>query len=65
MPEVIITSKLTKYYGKSRGIIDIDLSVEEEFSALWSQQTGKSTTIRTLLGLINRTSETPKYSVGT
>ncbi|MDY3765275.1 MAG: ABC transporter ATP-binding protein, partial [Lachnospiraceae bacterium] len=25
----IQTSNLTKYYGKSRGIIDLDLSVEQ------------------------------------
>lgn len=58
MPEVIKTSKLTKYYGKSRGIIDIDLSVEEGeiFGFIGPNGAGKSTTIRTLLGLINRTS---------
>ena len=27
--EVIRTDKLTKYYGKARGIIDLDLAVEE------------------------------------
>ncbi|MGI6717409.1 MAG: ABC transporter ATP-binding protein [Eubacteriales bacterium] len=58
MPEVIKTSRLTKYYGKNRGIIDIDLSVNEGeiFGFIGPNGAGKSTTIRTLLGLINKTS---------
>ena len=50
----IETNKLTKYYGKSRGIIDLDLSVEqgEFFGFIGPNGAGKSTTIRTLLGLI-------------
>jgi ABC-2 type transport system ATP-binding protein len=51
---VIETRKLTKYYGKSRGIIDLDLQIEpgEIFGFIGPNGAGKSTTIRTLLGLI-------------
>lgn len=54
----IETNKLTKYYGKSRGIIDVDLKVEEGeiFGFIGPNGAGKSTTIRTLLGLIHKTS---------
>lgn len=49
---------LTKYYGKSRGIIDLSLSVEKGdfFGFIGPNGAGKSTTIRLLLGLINATS---------
>lgn len=55
---VIETNKLTKYYGKSRGIKDVDLTVEkgEIFGFIGPNGAGKSTTIRTLLGLIYPTS---------
>ncbi len=45
---------LTKSYGKSRGIIDVNLKVEEGeiFGFIGPNGAGKSTTIRTLLGLI-------------
>ena len=54
----IKTQGLTKYYGKSRGIIDVDLSVEtgDFFGFIGPNGAGKSTLIRTLLGLINATS---------
>ncbi len=54
------TNKLTKYYGKNRGIIDVDLTVEqgECFGFIGPNGAGKSTTIRTLLGLISPTSGT-------
>lgn len=47
-------SNLTKSYGKSRGIIDLDLTVKEGefFGFIGPNGAGKSTTIRTLLGLI-------------
>ena len=50
----IKTEKLTKYYGKARGIINVDLAVEEGdfFGFIGPNGAGKSTTIRTLLGLI-------------
>lgn len=52
--EAIKMINLTKYYGKSRGIIDLNLSVEEGefFGFIGPNGAGKSTTIRTLLGLI-------------
>ena len=56
--EMIKTAKLTKYYGKARGILDLDLTVEqgEFFGFIGPNGAGKSTTIRTLLGLIAPTS---------
>lgn len=52
---VIKTISLTKYYGKSRGIIGLDLNVEEGdfFGFIGPNGAGKSTTIRTLLGLLS------------
>ena len=52
--------KLTKYYGKARGIIDVDLTVEKGdfFGFIGPNGAGKSTTIRALLGLIKPTSGT-------
>ena len=45
---------LTKFYGKSRGIVDLNLTVPEGefFGFIGPNGAGKSTTIRTLLGLI-------------
>ena len=56
--EMIKTTRLTKYYGKTRGIIDLDLTVAqgEFFGFIGPNGAGKSTTIRTLLGLIAPTS---------
>ena len=56
--EAIKTNNLTKYYGKARGITDLNLSVEkgEFFGFIGPNGAGKSTTIRTLLGLISPTS---------
>jgi ABC-2 type transport system ATP-binding protein len=55
---VIETTKLTKYYGKSRGIVDVDMTVAqgEIYGFIGPNGAGKSTTIRTLLGLIHPTS---------
>jgi len=55
---IIETNKLTKYYGKSRGIIDVDLSVEEGeiYGFIGPNGAGKTTTIRVLLSLIYATS---------
>ena len=54
----IETQNLTKYYGKARGIIDLNLQIEpgEIFGFIGPNGAGKSTTIRTLLGLIFPTS---------
>jgi ABC-2 type transport system ATP-binding protein len=51
-------TKLTKYYGKARGIIELDLTVAqgEFYGFIGPNGAGKSTTIRTLLGLISPTS---------
>lgn len=50
----ITTDSLTKYYGKARGITDMNLTVEQGdfFGFIGPNGAGKSTTIRTLLGLI-------------
>lgn len=55
---IIETTKLTKFYGKSRGIRELDLTVNEGefFGFIGPNGAGKSTTIRTLLGLIYPTS---------
>lgn len=57
---VIETKNLTKHYGKARGIIDVNLKIEEGevFGFIGPNGAGKSTTIRTLLGLIYPTSGT-------
>ena len=54
----IETRGLTKYYGKSRGVIGLDLAVAEGefFGFIGPNGAGKSTTIRCLLGLIRPTS---------
>lgn len=55
---IIEIKNLTKYYGKSRGIIDVSFNVEEGeiFGFIGPNGAGKSTTIRTLLSLIYPTS---------
>lgn len=56
--EAIRTENLTKFYGKARGIVELNLCVEqgECFGFIGPNGAGKSTTIRTLLGLISPTS---------
>jgi ABC-2 type transport system ATP-binding protein len=58
MTAVIQTEKLTKSYGSHRGIIDVDLHVDqgEVFGFLGPNGAGKTTTIRTMLDLIRPTS---------
>lgn len=53
----IQTEGLTKFYGSSRGILDLDLTVQEGefYGFIGPNGAGKSTTIRTLLGLIRKT----------
>ncbi len=55
---VIEIKNLTKNYMKSRGVVDVNLNVEEGevFGFIGPNGAGKSTTIRTLLGLIYPTS---------
>jgi ABC-2 type transport system ATP-binding protein len=54
MSAAIETEKLTKTYGKSRGIRYVDLAVQEGevFGFLGPNGAGKTTTIRTLLGFL-------------
>lgn len=56
--DIIKTERLTKSYGKARGIVDLDMTVAEGefFGFIGPNGAGKSTTIRTLLGLIAPTS---------
>ena len=57
MTAAILTEKLTKKYGKSRGIVALDLEVQpgEVFGFLGPNGAGKTTTIRVLLDLIRPT----------
>lgn len=55
---IIEVSHLTKFYGKSRGIVDVSFDVEEGeiFGFIGPNGAGKSTTIRLLLSLIHPSS---------
>jgi ABC-2 type transport system ATP-binding protein len=55
---VIETQQLTKYYGTHRGIVEVDLAVEqgEIYGFLGPNGAGKTTTIRLLLDLLRPTS---------
>lgn len=57
---IIEVSHLTKYYGKSRGIMDVSFAEEEGeiFGFIGPNGAGKSTTIRLLLSLIHPSSGT-------
>ena len=54
MTSVIEATGLTKWYGKRRGVLDLDFAVEEGevFGFLGPNGAGKTTTIRLLLGLL-------------
>jgi len=56
--KIIQTKNLTKYYGKSRGIENLDLEVHqgEIFGLLGPNGAGKTTTVRIFLDLIRKTS---------
>ncbi len=58
MAVILETRKLTKSYGKNRGIVDVDLTVNggDVFGFIGPNGAGKSTMIRLLLGLISKTS---------
>ncbi|MCJ7711657.1 MAG: ABC transporter ATP-binding protein [Chloroflexi bacterium] len=58
MTAIIETERLTKSYGSHRGIIDVDLEIQEGevFGFLGPNGAGKTTTIRTFLDLIRPTS---------
>ena len=67
MNNVIETSNLTKSYGPHRGIVDVDLEVEEGeiFGFLGPNGAGKTTMIRLLLDLIRPTSGSAKvFGIG-
>ncbi|MCU0478649.1 MAG: ABC transporter ATP-binding protein [Chloroflexi bacterium] len=54
MPDAIELRGLTRWYGKRRGVLDLDVTVTEGevFGFLGPNGAGKTTTIRMLLGLI-------------
>lgn len=55
---VIETKQLSKYYGKERGIIKLNMQVQEGeiYGFIGPNGAGKSTTIRTILSIIHPTS---------
>ena len=57
MMNAIQTDGLTKFYGRSRGIIELDMEVHEGefYGFIGPNGAGKSTTIRILMGLIHKT----------
>lgn len=57
MMNAIQTDGLTKFYGRSRGIIELDLEVHEGefYGFIGPNGAGKSTTIRILMGMIHKT----------
>jgi ABC-2 type transport system ATP-binding protein len=59
---VVATDRLTKWYGRTRGIVDVSFTVEpgEVFGFLGPNGAGKTTTIRTLLDFIRPSSGTAR-----
>lgn len=55
--EIIRTERLTKFYGPTRGVEDLNLEIQtgEIFGFLGPNGAGKTTTVRLLLGLIRPT----------
>lgn len=58
MKEVILTRNLCRYFGKTKAVDDISISIEkgEIYGFLGLNGAGKTTTIRMLLGMIRPTS---------
>jgi ABC-2 type transport system ATP-binding protein len=58
MSTILQTSRLTKSYGSSRGILDVTFAIEEGevFGFLGPNGAGKTTTMRVLMGLLRPTS---------
>ncbi len=57
MPAAIETERLTRYYGRRRGVVDVSFEVREGevFAFLGPNGAGKTTTIRQLMGLLRPT----------
>ena len=57
MSDVVSLERLTKSYGRARGVVELDLAVRsgETFGFLGPNGAGKTTTIRTILDLIRPT----------
>jgi ABC-2 type transport system ATP-binding protein len=55
MKQAIVTDNLSKFYGKKRGVVDLDLAIRpgEVFGYLGPNGAGKTTTIRTLMGFLH------------
>ena len=60
MSKLLEIKNLKKYYGKSVGVENVSLSIEEGeiYGFIGPNGAGKSTTIRTIMGLINKTNGT-------
>ena len=60
MADAIALNGLTRWYGTRRGVLDLDVTVQEGevFGFLGPNGAGKTTTIRMLLGLIRPSSGT-------
>ena len=58
MDTIIEIKNLKKYYGETRGVEDVSLTIKkgEIYGFIGPNGAGKSTTIRTLIGLINKNS---------
>lgn len=58
MSTMIQTNRLTKSYGKSRGIVDVTFDIQEGevFGFLGPNGAGKTTTMRVLMGLLRASS---------
>ncbi len=54
---ILEIKNLTKYYGKTKGVVDLSLELHEGeiFGFIGPNGSGKSTTIRSILDLINKT----------
>ncbi len=63
----IESQRLTKYYGRARGIIDVDLAVEqgEIFGFIGPNGAGKSTTIKPFSISSTQRQALPGYSART
>ncbi len=58
MESILEIKKLKKYYGNTRGVEDVSITLNKGdiYGFIGPNGAGKSTTIRTIIGLINKTS---------